>query len=168
MRHHDFHLNGLPLSEMTHPPLGKILISIGIALFGMVPFGWRCVCALFGAMMVPLMYLFAWRIFRKTWAAVTATMLLCTECMHFTLSRIATLDIIIAFFILLMFYLMYCFADGLMRGCTLSSQYGTLFLCGCATGCANCHEVDRLLCGSGNCGFILFGADPILRTEWVE
>ncbi len=130
------YLYGPPFSEVTHPPLGKVLISAGIKLFGMNPFGWRFTCALFGVLMVPLMYLFAWRISRKTEVAATAAVLLCTEFMHFALSRISTLDMIIAFFILLMFYLMYCFADGLMRGYPLKSLCRTLVLCGCATGCA--------------------------------
>ncbi|NLT14102.1 MAG: discoidin domain-containing protein [Clostridiales bacterium] len=35
------HLNNIVPYETTHPPLGKLIISIGISLFGMVPFGWR-------------------------------------------------------------------------------------------------------------------------------
>jgi dolichyl-phosphate-mannose-protein mannosyltransferase len=34
--------------EITHPPLGKIIISLGIRLFGMTPFGWRFMGTLFG------------------------------------------------------------------------------------------------------------------------
>lgn len=37
-------LHGLPIYENTHPPLGKTLISVGIAVFGMNPFGWRFMC----------------------------------------------------------------------------------------------------------------------------
>mgnify|MGYP007025237109 CR=1 FL=1 len=36
---------------MSHPPLGKLIISIGIAMFGMVPFGWRFMGTLFGVLM---------------------------------------------------------------------------------------------------------------------
>nr|MBQ4320083.1 phospholipid carrier-dependent glycosyltransferase [Clostridia bacterium] len=35
------HINGLQPYEISHPPLGKLLISVGILLFGMNPFGWR-------------------------------------------------------------------------------------------------------------------------------
>ena len=42
------HLLNLEPYENTHPPLGKYLISLGIRLFGMNPFGWRCVGTLSG------------------------------------------------------------------------------------------------------------------------
>jgi dolichyl-phosphate-mannose--protein O-mannosyl transferase len=32
----------------VHPPLGKLLIAVGIHLFGNAEFGWRIVPALFG------------------------------------------------------------------------------------------------------------------------
>ncbi|GFI34497.1 putative dolichyl-phosphate-mannose--protein mannosyltransferase [Bacteroidaceae bacterium] len=53
------------------------------------------------------MYLFAIKIFKNTFIATAATGLLTFDCMHYTLSRIATIDIIAAFFILLMYYYMY-------------------------------------------------------------
>lgn len=48
------HLN---VYEWTHPPLGKVFISIGIRIFGMCPFGWRIVGTVFGIFMLPLIYL---------------------------------------------------------------------------------------------------------------
>lgn len=50
------HLKGLTPYENSHPPLGKILIMAGIALFGMTPFGWRFSGALFGVLMLPVLY----------------------------------------------------------------------------------------------------------------
>ena len=41
-------LHGLVTYETTHPHLGKILISVGILLFGMNPFGWRFISVIFG------------------------------------------------------------------------------------------------------------------------
>ena len=38
--------------EISHPPLGKLIISIGIRLFGMTPFGWRFMGTLFGVLML--------------------------------------------------------------------------------------------------------------------
>lgn len=99
-------IHGLTTYETTHPPLGKTLISLGIRLFGMTPFGWRFIPALFGILMIPLIYLFGKALFNNTLAAASVTVLLAADCMHFTLSRIATIDIIAAFFILLMYYLM--------------------------------------------------------------
>ncbi len=100
-------LHGLVTYETTHPHLGKILISVGILLFGMNPFGWRFMSVLFGILLIPLMYLFAKKMLRSTFIATAAAGLLTFDCMHYTLSRIATIDIIAAFFILLMYYYMY-------------------------------------------------------------
>ncbi|MDY3917777.1 MAG: phospholipid carrier-dependent glycosyltransferase [Candidatus Limivivens sp.] len=125
-------LNELPIYENTHPPLGKSIISLGIRAFGANPFGWRVMCALLGTLMVPVLYLFAHRIFRSTTAASFATILLCTEFMHFTLSRIATLDILVAFFVLLMFYFMYLFVSSGGPNKSLCRQMLYLFLCGCS------------------------------------
>ena len=35
------HLHGIWPYEISHPPLGKEILSLGILLFGMTPFGWR-------------------------------------------------------------------------------------------------------------------------------
>lgn len=123
-------LHKLPIYENTHPPLGKTIISLGIRAFGMNPFGWRMMCALCGTLMVPVMYLFAQRMFRSTASAAFATLLLMTEFMHFTLSRIATLDIIVALFVLLMFFTMYGFGKSYHRGSNLRRQSLWLLLCG--------------------------------------
>ena len=129
-------LHQLPIYENTHPPLGKTLISLGIRAFGMNPFGWRCVCALFGVMMIPVMYLFSHRMFGRTSGAVFTTLLLGSQFMNFTLSRIATIDILVAFFVLLMFYFMYCFVRDLSVKRLDRRQICQLFFCGCAMACS--------------------------------
>ncbi len=100
-------LHGLTTYETTHPHFGKILISLGVLFFGMNPFGWRFMSAFFGILLLPLMYLFAKKLFRNSFAAAATTGLLAFDCMHYTLSRIATIDIFAAFFILLMYYWLY-------------------------------------------------------------
>lgn len=132
---YEFH-NDLPIYENTHPPLGKTLISLGIAAFGMTPFGWRFIPAVFGTLMVPVMYLFVWKISRRSDIAFIGTTLLCTEFMHFTLSRIATIDIIAALFILLMFFFMYFFAEEALSGGGFAKQSVLLLLCGISTALA--------------------------------
>lgn len=102
-------IHHLTTYETTHPHLGKILISLGIRLFGMTPFGWRFIPAIFGILMVLLIYLFAKRLFMNTYIAAATTALLVFDCMHYTLSRIATIDIIAGFFILLMYYFLYLY-----------------------------------------------------------
>lgn len=100
-------IHHLTTYETTHPHFGKILISLGIRLLGMTPFGWRFMSALFGILITGVMYLFAKRLFRNTFTATAVTTLFCFDCMHYNLSRIATIDIFAAFFILLMYYFMY-------------------------------------------------------------
>lgn len=101
-------LEDLTVYENTHPPLGKILIAIGIKLFGLSPFGWRIIGTLFGIAMIPLMYIFVLRLFRyRTVYAAAGAILLAADFMHFTQTRIATIDVYAVFFIMLMFYFMY-------------------------------------------------------------
>lgn len=115
-------LHGLSIYENTHPPLGKSIISIGIALFGMTPFGWRFMCALFGTLLIPLMYLFARKMFCRTDIACLTTVLLGTAFMNTTLSRIATIDILVAFFSICMFFCMYGYIQALSENKPMRQQ----------------------------------------------
>lgn len=126
-------LHGLPIYETTHPPLGKIIIAAGIRLFGMNPFGWRISCAVLGILMIPLFYLLAFQLFRRTGPTVFAVLLLETSFMNYTLSRIATIDILVAFFVLCMFFFMLCFLQSLEKQESQGRQFLWLFLCGCST-----------------------------------
>ncbi len=101
------HIEGFRPYEWTHPPLGKIIIGLGIRLFGMTPFGWRFMGTLFGVLMVPLLYLFLKNLFGKTPIAVCGSLLFTSEFMHLTQTRIATIDTYGVFFILLSYYFFY-------------------------------------------------------------
>ena len=101
------HLNGISPYETTHPPLGKLLIALGVKIFGMTPFGWRFVGTLFGVLMLPLMYLLGKQLFKgKTLPSFLCMVLLALDCMHFTQTRIATIDTYPVFFIMAMFLCM--------------------------------------------------------------
>ena len=95
--------------EYTHPPLGKIIISWGIQLFGMNPFGWRVMSALFSVMLIPLFYLFIFGLTRSTVWSTLGALLFNVEGMRIVMGRIATLDTFAVFFILAAFALMYAF-----------------------------------------------------------
>ncbi|MCF0120240.1 MAG: phospholipid carrier-dependent glycosyltransferase [Oscillospiraceae bacterium] len=95
--------------EISHPPLGKLIISIGISLFGMTPFGWRFMGATFGWLLVVLMYVFLKNMFGKTSVAVCGALLTVFDFMRYTQTRIATIDTYGVFFILLAYYFMYRF-----------------------------------------------------------
>lgn len=101
------HINGIEPYETTHPPLGKLIISIGILIFGMNPFGWRIMGTLFGAAMIPLMYLFGLKLFKNKYYAYCAAFLTAFDFMHFTHTRIATVDSFTVFFIILAYFFMY-------------------------------------------------------------
>ena len=97
------HLNNVAPYEISHPPLGKIIIGIGISLFGMNPFGWRFSGTLFGVLMLPAMYVFLKKLFGSRQTAVCGTVVFATDFMHFVQTRIATIDTYAVFFILLMY-----------------------------------------------------------------
>ena len=130
-------LHKMPVYETTHPPLGKDLIMVGIALFGMTAFGWRFAGTLFGVLLVPLAWCFVRRLTRKPWAAATAGVLLALDFMRFSQSRLATIDIYGTFFILLGAYCMvwYCqrvLTDGVNRALLPMALGGVAFGLGCA------------------------------------
>lgn len=100
------HAHGIVPYENTHPPLGKLLIAVGMELFGVNPFGWRIIGTLFGVAMLPLIYMMALRLFKKSLYAALAAGLFALDFMHFTQTRISTIDVYGVFFIMLMFYFM--------------------------------------------------------------
>jgi len=104
-------IHGLQVYEWSHPPLGKAIISLGITLFGMSPFGWRFAGTLFGVLMLPIMYIFAKKVFQSLGWASFATFLFTVDFMRFTQSRIATLDVFVTFFIMIMFMFMYLYCS---------------------------------------------------------
>ena len=95
--------------ECTHPPLGKAIMAIGILIFGMCPFGWRFMGTLFGVLMLPIMYLMARKLTDKTWMATLFTLLFAFDFMHFTQTRIATIDVFVTLFIMLEYFFMLCY-----------------------------------------------------------
>lgn len=127
-------LHGLSAYENTHPPLGKILIALGIAVFGMNPFGWRIVGTLFGIAMVPIAFLFAKKLTRSTPAAALACTLFSFDFMHFTQTRIATIDVYITFFVMLMYFFLYCYSTLSFYDTPLRKTFLPLGACGVSMG----------------------------------
>ncbi len=101
------HMEGVRPYEVTHPPLGKLLISLGMRIFGVNPFGWRFSGVLFGLLMLPLLYLLLKNLFGCTVTAASVTAVFAFDFLRFTQTRIATIDTYSVFFILLMYYFMY-------------------------------------------------------------
>ncbi len=99
------------LYENTHPPLGKTIIAFGISIFGMTPFGWRIMGTLFGAALIPLMYMIAKRFFKDSFWAFFCAFLMMFDFMHFVQTRLGTVDSYMLFFIMLMYYFMLDYYD---------------------------------------------------------
>lgn len=120
--------------ENTHPPLGKELMAVGVMIFGMCPFGWRFMGTLFGVIMLPFMYLFAKKMFKETWISAITTILFAFDFMHFTQTRIATIDVFVTTFIIISYYFMYCYTQMNFYDTKLSKTFVPLGLCGVAMG----------------------------------
>jgi dolichyl-phosphate-mannose--protein O-mannosyl transferase len=76
------------------PPLAKLIIAIGIQLFGFNSFGWRFMPALFGTALIPLMYLLARQLLTVRFFAIAAGVLTAFDGLTFVESRTAVIDII--------------------------------------------------------------------------
>ncbi|WP_173924558.1 dolichyl-phosphate-mannose--protein mannosyltransferase [Agromyces sp. Marseille-P2726] len=99
---------GIFLDEPTyvvHPPLGKWLISLGMAAFGAGDaFWWRASTALAGTAAVFLVALVARRLWASTVVAVIAAFLLAVDGNAIVMSRVALLDTWLMLFTLLGFW----------------------------------------------------------------
>jgi dolichyl-phosphate-mannose-protein mannosyltransferase len=85
---------------VVHPEVGKWLIGLGETVFGMTPFGWRVSSAIVGALMVMVMIRLARRVTRSTLLGLVAGVLMCFDGLQLVLSRLALLDLYLAFFVL--------------------------------------------------------------------
>ncbi len=103
------HLTDHKVYEITHPPLGKEIIGLGIRIFGMTPFGWRFSGAFFGMLMLPILYILLKLMLSSTMAACCTTVVFALDFMHFTQTRISTIDTYSVFFTLLMYFFFYLY-----------------------------------------------------------
>jgi len=82
-----------------HPPLGKLLIAAGIALFGDRPLGWRFMSTVFGALTLVGMYLWALALFRDRGLALWAALLTLVNHLLYVQARIGMLDTFMSAFL---------------------------------------------------------------------
>jgi dolichyl-phosphate-mannose-protein mannosyltransferase len=104
------------------PPLGKLFIAAGEWGYGWYrahfqgasgdyidlgfnTFGWRIAACIFGTLCIPMMYLFARRLWPNRLFAIAAATFACFDGMFFIQSRIGMIDIFPVFFILLSYFL---------------------------------------------------------------
>jgi dolichyl-phosphate-mannose--protein O-mannosyl transferase len=89
-------------SFIAHPPIGKWIIAIGLALFGGGDsFGWRISVAVCGILLVLVTMLLAKRLFRSTLLAVIAGGLLAIDGNAIVMSRVSLLDTMLTLFVVL-------------------------------------------------------------------
>ena len=142
-------LTGRTAYENTHPPLGKLFIAAGVAVFGMNPFGWRIIGTLFGIAMVPFVYLFARKLTDSLPLAVLGCVLFAFDFMHFTQTRIATIDVYVTFFIILMYYFMYLYGRMSFYDTPLRKTFLPLGACGVCMGLGIASKWTGVYAGAG-------------------
>ncbi len=115
-----------------HPPLGKLIIALGIKIFGDTSFGWRIMAAIFGTALIPLIYITGKELGGKV-TGIFATLIIALDGMILAYSRLGLLDIFLAFFIILTFFtflkfcnsknLSYLILTGIFLGLAASIKY---------------------------------------------
>lgn len=95
--------------ERTHPPLGKLIQATGIAVFGFNPWGWRIMEVIFGTLIVAVIYLLGKELLGTRIGGFAAAFLLSFDFIHFTMSRLGTVDSFVVFFSLIsqLFFFIY-------------------------------------------------------------
>jgi dolichyl-phosphate-mannose-protein mannosyltransferase len=132
------YIHHIPVYEWTHPPLGKLIVAIPIALsHTMAPFYYRLMGNIAGIIMLYVMYLLAKLLFKKRSIAILASLMMMFDTFHFAQTRMGTIDSILVLFIMLSFYFMYryfndhkltnLFLSGLFVGCAISTKWTGLF-----------------------------------------
>lgn len=115
---------------VVHPPLGKWLIALGIAIFGDTSTGWRVAAALIGTLSIALIYLVAKRLFGSEYLALIAAGLMTIDGLHLVMSRTALLDIFLMFFLLASFLaLLYekHLATAIFLGLALATKWSAVY-----------------------------------------
>ncbi|MDQ7849203.1 MAG: phospholipid carrier-dependent glycosyltransferase [Armatimonadota bacterium] len=114
--------------EITHPPLSKLIIALGIRSAGDRPLGWRLAGALAGGLLVLLCALLIAEVLRVPFATLAGALLLAVDGLAFVESRIAKPDIFLALFLVTSYW---AFWRYLRRG-----RPGWAYLSGLAAGMA--------------------------------
>lgn len=120
-------------TNLEHPLLGKYLIGWSIRLFGDTPGGWRVMSALFGAITLFATVMGACWALRSVRAGAMAGALVLLGQMLFVLARAALLDVFLAGFLALAFW-MIAAATVAQRGNRRRIAFAGLFF-GLAAGC---------------------------------
>lgn len=111
-----------------HPPLGKYLIATGISAAGDNPLGWRLMPAVFGSLLLCVVFVWMSELGRDV--AWTAVALIATNGFWFVMSRIAMLSIFELTFAMLGLYLLNQrkhWLSGVALGLAIACRWNALF-----------------------------------------
>jgi len=84
--------------HQEHPPLGKLLIAAGMAMFGDDPLGWRAMSALFGSLTLAAMLIWSFALLRDLGQALWASAITLFDSALYVQARIAMLDVFLMAF----------------------------------------------------------------------
>ena len=106
-------MNNKPIDEYTHPPLGKLIMSIPVYFWGLTPFSYRFLGNVSGILMILVIYEIALVMFKKEKYALFAAIIMALDGMHFVQTRIGTVDSYLVLFCLcsFLFFLKYLNMD---------------------------------------------------------
>ncbi len=85
-------LNLMPNQNWEHPPLGKMLMAVGIAIWGDRPIGWRFMSTIFGSLTLVGMYFLGWVIFENEKIALWIALITLFNQLVYVQARIGMLD----------------------------------------------------------------------------
>lgn len=135
--------------ETSHPPLGKVIMSWFVSIFGMTPFGWRFAGALAGILMLPGIYLLGKQLTKKTWIAAVACGWMALDCMHLTQTQIATIDSFPVLFIIFSYFFMLRFLQTDYLKERISFSFMTLGMSGLFMGLSISSKWIGIYAGAG-------------------
>jgi len=142
-------MHGLRTYENTHPPFGKVLITLGATIFGTTPFGFRFMGTLFGVLMLPFMYLLGRNISRNRYVGAFTAFLFAFDFMHFAQTRLTTIDVFITFFVIVMYYFMERYVNTSFYDKPLKETWIPLGACGIAFGFGIASKWTGAYAGAG-------------------
>lgn len=133
--------SGQPDTNSGHPPMGKYLIGTGMMMAGDNPFGWRVMSAVFGSLLMPVVFL--WMSKSGRHVAWMAVVLIATNGFWFVMSRAAMLGIFELTFAVIGLYLLTerrYWLSGAAIGLAAACRWNALFALLLAVAYAACGD----------------------------
>jgi dolichyl-phosphate-mannose--protein O-mannosyl transferase len=150
---HQFLVGVTDSAECCHPPLSKLLIGIGMLVFGNTPLGWRFVPLCFGIQCIVLAYLITTSLFRNRTAGWLAAAFMAADGFYLAYSRASLPDIILA-----------CLVQWCMLAAITARGWLGVLVCALLVGVASSIKWVALLVGLPACFAILL----LKRAPWYS